>query len=331
MRVAVLYNIPDKNATKVEAEILAELEVLETVEGVRVALEKLGFEAVPLLCSVDALLALKRFDVVFNLAEGFENDLHAEPAVVGAFELLGISYTGSPREALELCRNKHLSKHLLEDEGIPTPRFQLFRKASDPLKLNFPVIVKPALEDASIGITSSSVARSRDELEKNVSWILETYDQPALVEEYIDGREINASVILKGDQAHVLPLSEIIFDLPPEMPRILGFDSKWQEESACYKGTMPRCPAELVPELEQEIKDLAERSCHLLGVRGYARVDFRLKGDEAFVIEVNPNPCINPKNSGFARSASAEGMDYTQLVEKILNTASVGDSSRSNE
>lgn len=321
MRIAVLYNLPDPNSARSEIEMAAEREVLETVGGIKKSLKRYGHEAVVLKCCLEALEAIRNFDAVFNLAEGFENDLRAEPYVTGVLELYGLPYTGSPPEALELCRNKYLSKLVLEREGIKTPRFQLFKSVDDSLHLEFPVIVKPALEDASIGITNDSLARDEAGLRKNVRRVLETYRQPALVEEYVEGGEMNAALIGEGEAAEVLPISEIVFDLPPGTPRILGFEAKWQEDSPLYQNTKPLCPAPLEPELEDNINKLTRKACSALGVKNYARVDFRVRDKDAFVIEVNPNPCINPKKSGFARAAAAAGMSYPHLVQAILDSA----------
>jgi D-alanine-D-alanine ligase len=323
MKVAILYNIPGEGSSRSKIEMEAELEVLETVEGAKLSLEAKGIEAIPLGCSLEALFSLRSFDLVFNLAEGFGDDLRAEPNVAGFIELLGVPYTGSPPGALEVARDKHLSKLVLEREGIATPRFLLFRNQDDQFSLDFPVIIKPVLEDASIGITSDSIVSDEDDLRVKVARILETYRQPVLVEEYVAGREMNAALIIGPDGAEVLPISEIVFNLPEGAPRILGFEAKWLEESPFFQNTVPLCPAPLEPDLKERIEMLAKQACSALGVENYARVDFRIRdGDgEPFVIEVNPNPCINPSGSGFARAAAAAGLDYTTLIERIARSA----------
>ena len=328
MKAAILYNIPGEGSARSGAEMEAELEVLETVAGVKEGLEMAGHEAVALRCSLETLFSLKSFDLVINLAEGFADDLSAEPKVAGFLELLGVPFTGSCASALELGRDKGLSKLVLDREGIPTPRFQIFRSADeapslDRSVLEYPVIIKPVLEDASIGITVDSIARDGVDLMDKVRRIIETYRQPAIVEEYIDGREVNAALIIGPGGAELLPISEIVFDLPEGTPRILGFEAKWVEDSPFYQRTVPLCPAPLPEELRDRIEELARRACAALGVEGYARVDFRIREEdgEPFVIEVNPNPCINPSGSGFARAAAAAGMDYPKLVERIARSA----------
>ncbi len=323
MKTAILFNIPGEGSARSETEMAAETEVLETVAGAKLSLEAAGMEAVPLRCSLEALFSLKNFDLIFNLAEGFGDDLRAEPNVAGFIELLGVPYTGSSPRALEVARDKGLSKLVLEEEGIPTPRFSVFRTSDDKFSLDFPVIVKPLLEDASIGITADSIVRDEGDLRAKVARVLETYSQPALVEEYIEGREVNAALFIGPDGAEVLPISEIVFDLPEGVPRILGFEAKWLEDSLFFQKTVPICPAPLEPRLLERIEDLAKRACSALGVENYARVDFRIRDvdDEPLVIEVNPNPCINPSGSGFARAAAAAGMDYQKLVESIARSA----------
>jgi D-alanine-D-alanine ligase len=323
MKVAILYNIPGEGSARSKIEMAAETEVLETVEGAKLSLEAAGHEAVPLRCSLEALFSLKNFDLIFNLAEGFGDDLRAEPNVAGFIELLGVPYTGSPPRALEAARDKGLSKLVLEREGIPTPLFSIFRTGDEPFCLDFPVIIKPVQEDASIGITADSITRDETDLRAKVARILETYSQPALVEEYIEGREVNAALFIGPEGAEVLPISEIVFNLPEGVPRILGFEAKWMEDSPFFQNTGPICPAPLEPELLERIEDLAKRACSALGVENYARVDFRIREEdgEPLVIEVNPNPCINPSGSGFARAAAAAGMDYPKLVERIARSA----------
>ena len=324
MKIAVLYNLPDSESERCASEMAAELEVLETAKAVTKCLNDAGCEAVPVRCSRDSILSLTKFDAVFNLAEGFENDLKAEPYVAGMLKLLGLPYTGSPPEALERCRDKYLSKLVLERENVPTPRFQLFRSEDESFTLSYPVIIKPVLEDASIGITIDSLAANEDELRAKVRRVLESYRQPALAEEYIDGREMNVALIMWENTTELLPISEIVFDLPENVPQILGFEAKWIEESPLYQKTEPLCPAPIDSDLEKEMGRLAIKACSVLGVKNYARVDFRVKGDQPFVIEVNPNPCINPHGSGFARAAKAAGVDYADLVSKILNASLEG-------
>lgn len=316
MRIAVLYNqVPDDNR-----ESIAENEILDSVKAVSASLEELGHEAVEMKVSWEAFNALQRVDAVFNLAEGFGSNLEAEPHIAGVLDMLDLPYTGSSPGTLEICRNKYLAKLLLDSLGIPQPRYQLLESRDGNFQLDFPVIVKPVQQDASIGIYFDSVVHDHDSLREKVGWVISTYGQPAIVEEYIDGREINVSVLVSG-KPEVLPLSEIIFDLPPGVPRIMGFESKWIEDHPYFQATVPSCPASVESHLEDKIREIALGCFQIVGARDYVRVDMRIRGEKIFVIEVNPNPSINPTGSGFIRSAGADGLDYTQVVSRILDSA----------
>jgi D-alanine-D-alanine ligase len=213
------------------------------------------------------------------------------------------------------------TKALLQHKGLPTPAFALAKldeKFNLPDTLNFPLIVKPPYEDASQGISCDSVVENRRALLKRISYIHEIYQQPALVEEYIPGRELNVA-ILGSSKPQVLPLSEITF--APELARaIVCFDSKWSPESAAYRGTKPVCPAQLNPKDRLLINMIATRAYQLLGCRDYARVDIRLNNHTPYILEVNANPDISP-DAGLARSAMSTGLSYPQLIELIVKDA----------
>jgi D-alanine-D-alanine ligase len=209
---------------------------------------------------------------------------------------------------------------MLSKNGIPTPQYQIFNDPSERNDLKFPLLVKPLHEDASIGINLDSYVTNEEELKKKVAEIISSYKQPALVEEYIDGQEINAAMIGNG-KAQVLPLSEIVFSYPKGVPNILTFDAKWIEDSDLYKNSVGRCPADVDVKTAKKIEEISKKCYKLMGCKGYARIDFRVKDGIPYVIEVNPNPCINPNGTGFVRSSVAAGMDYGEMVEKILKLA----------
>ncbi|MDE3059213.1 MAG: ATP-grasp domain-containing protein, partial [Bacteroidota bacterium] len=225
---------------------------------------------------------------------------------------------------LGLCLNKARVKEILSYYGIPTPRSVLIRKL--PLEngehhLDFPLIVKPSFEDASLGIDNKSVVYSWNELEQRVKFVLEEFNQPCLVEEYIEGREINVAILGNAEPA-ALPLSEIDFSsLPEGYPHIVSYNSKWIKGSIEFDCTIPVCPAPLEKITEKKVKEFALRAYKILGLRDYARVDIRLdRNGKPFVIEVNPNPDLSD-DAGFARSGSVAGMDYHTLVQKIVEIA----------
>jgi D-alanine-D-alanine ligase len=187
-------------------------------------------------------------------------------------------------------------------------------------RLKFPCIVKPVKEDASHGITAESVVNNYSSLEKRVKIISDLYGEQALVENFIDGREFNVTM-LGNSRYIILPVSEIVFSLPPMMPAIVTFHAKWEPDSIYYKGTKAVCPAKITHREEVNIRETATAVFQLLGGSGYARLDMRMdKKGRLFVIEVNPNPDISPE-SGAVRQAAAAGMDYTHFVEKIIKLA----------
>jgi D-alanine-D-alanine ligase len=241
--------------------------------------------------------------------------------MAGLLELHGIPYTGSDPLSLGMCLNKMRTKQILVANGVTTPKYQVFFSASQNLStdLRFPLFVKPVQEDASVGITNESVVNNKLELFKRVDHVVTHYDQPALVEEYIDGREINVAVMGNGPKAEGLPVSEILFDLK-DGPNIVNYDAKWVEDSPAYKGTVGVCPAELPSNVEVTVRKAALDAYRIMGCHDYARVDFRLRDGIPYVLEVNPNPGIN-RDSGFPRSCAKAGFEYEEMVERILRFA----------
>jgi D-alanine-D-alanine ligase len=261
---------------------------------------------------------------VFNLCEELNGKSELEMCVAGFLELMGIPYTGSNPFALGLALNKFHVKQILRSAGIPTARGYVRypgQKFAIPRGMRFPMLVKPSRQDASLGINSNSVCHDARALEKQIRYIHEVYEQEALVEEYLDGREFNVSVI--GDQdPEVLAISEIDFSgLPNDEPRIVSYRAKWDEESPMYASTIPICPANLTKRLDHRIKDIALRSYVCIGCRDYARVDMRTDArGSIYVLEVNPNPDISPK-AGFARAARAAGYSYSEIILQISEAA----------
>ncbi len=261
---------------------------------------------------------------VFNLCEEINGKCELEMCIAGLLELMGIPYTGSDPFALGLALNKFHVKQILRSAGIPTARGYVRypnQKLTIPRGVRFPVLVKPSRQDASLGINSHSVCHTVKQLEQQILYVHEVYEQEALVEEYLDGREFNVSVI--GDQnPEVLAISEIDFTgLPDGEPRIVSYRAKWDEESPMYSSTIPICPATLSKRLENRIKDIAVRSHLCVGCRDYARVDMRTDSrGSLYVLEVNPNPDISPK-AGFARAARAAGYTYAEMILRISEAA----------
>jgi len=321
-RVAIVYNEPHGSRYGTLGEDKAVLGVLEAVAAVHRALLDLGYEVteVPLLPPVGAVESRLRAlgaDLVFNLFEGFD-DPETEAIVPELLSKTGMRYTGCTPPALKLALDKARLKAELVAAGIPTPDSQLLSPETLSLfRLRYPCIVKPVGEDASHGLSADSVVNDRAALERQVALISSTYRGGALVEEFIDGREFNATVL--GDT--VLPVSEIGYFLPPGMPRILTFAAKWEPDAVYFKGTKAICPAEISPEDHERVARAALAASRLLGGGGYARVDMRMDvGGTLCVIEVNPNPDISP-SAGAAKQAAAAGMTYTRFIERIVELA----------
>lgn len=261
---------------------------------------------------------------VFNLCEEINGNCELEMCVAGLLELMKIPYTGSAPLALGLALNKFHVKQILHSAGVPTAKGWVQRPGRElaiPRGIRLPVIVKPAHEDASLGINSNSVCHGIEQLEKQTAYIHEVYKQEALIEEYLDGREFNVSVI--GDLVpQVLAVQEIDFiGMPEGEPKIVSYRAKWDEESTVYNSTVPVCPAVIPKRLENKIRDIALRSHVAVGCRDYSRVDMRSDArGNVYVLEVNPNPDISP-NAGFARAARVAGYSYGEMIVRISEAA----------
>lgn len=330
MKVGILYNFVDEISKGKDIDKIADNEVVETANAIMSALSMYGHSAELVRVNntdLDRCISSlkKNYDLVFNIAEGIDGDNLAESIIARKLYDNRIVFTGSDHIALSTCVDKVRTKELLIKNRIPTPRYAIFNCAESVdriASLKFPMIVKPVHEDGSIGITSDSVVRTKEELKRKVTEIIDIYEQPALVEEYIDGREINAAIIGNGNDIEVLPLSEITFtDFPEGVPKIVSFEAKWIEDSEQYIKTSGKCPADIEPEITEKIRMLAKKAFQLTGCRDYARVDFRIRDGKPFVIEVNPNPCINPNGAGFIRSANTAGYSYDDIINKIMSTA----------
>lgn len=327
MRIAIVYNEFTPSYYDAAGEQKAVLGVLDAVHAVSDSLIELGHDvaAVPLsppLVEAQQCLDALDADLVFNLFEGFAGDPESEAEVAGYLERLTIPVSGCPAPALRLGLDKAATKLALRRGGIDTPDFQLLNPAAlRRFRLKFPCIIKPNGEDGSHGITDESVVGTIGALRARLEQVLSLYGgETALVEEYIDGREFNTTVIGNG-AGRVLDISEIAFTLPAGMPRILTYAGKWETESEWYRGTTAVCPARIPDALKHLIAGVAERAFAITGCRGYARVDMRLgTGGRITVIEVNPNPDISP-GSGAALQAKAAGMTYTRFIEEIVRLA----------
>jgi len=324
-RITIVYNAYEPR-TAGSGERLSEESVADMAREAEAAIRGLGYEVslVPLQRSLLNFLGRVREvnpDALVNLCEGFYGRPQWESNVAGVFEILGLAFTGNPSKTLAFCQNKHKAKAVLRSCGLPTAEARLVFAADQALDLEFPVIVKPNQEDASLGITPESVVRDEDGYRGQVRKVLETYRQPALVESYVEGREFNVAVMEDGT-ATALPVSEIDFSaLPAEEPRICSYEAKWFEDHPLYQKTPPVCPAPIGEDLTRTLQGLAVDAFRALECRDYARVDFRMDGrGRISILEVNPNPDIS-LNAGYARALGAAGVPYASFWDRMVRNA----------
>lgn len=356
MKIDIIFNDPTQYATgKVyddgvididsvpESIDMSEYGVLDEMKSVQRALKPSGHQVkiVPVALDIYKLIdELKNDppDMIFNLCESLDGDSSQEMNIASLFEIMKIPYTGSRALTLGIALNKPRVKEILNYYGIPTAQHYICGNANDfksngydRVKGKFPLIIKPSREDASIGINNDSIVYDDAQLKNRIEYILDEYKQPALIEEYVDGREINVSVVgnITKDENDliVFPLSEIDFaGLPDDYPKIVSYNSKWMYKTVEFSGTKAVCPAKNVSdELVTKIQTLAKRVYSIIGASDYARVDFRVKDNTPYVLELNPNPDISSdvdEDTGFTRSGKAYGWTYEELIQNIIGFAS---------
>jgi D-alanine-D-alanine ligase len=300
----------------------------EDREEIFEALEKLGHEpfyqvldgTLPCLTS----LAKCDTDLVFNLTEAFAGDDTKEMNVAAYMDLLGIRYTGGGPHAHFLAQDKATAKKMFAFHGIKTPFFATayrgrIEHAHD---VSFPLIVKPMWEDGSIGIDAESVVSSVKELMERVEYIQNEFDSPALIEEYIEGREMYVGVLGSYEKAQALPLVELdLSRLPDGTPKIASYDVKFEKDTQAHKLTKSYLVDDLDEKTTARLQEVGLAAYQAVKLRDYGRIDMRLtpKG-EVYVIEANPNPWLSSKQE-FAMAAKASGRSYTELIGEIVELA----------
>jgi D-alanine-D-alanine ligase len=314
---------PDSLEGRTEKEIYSwktEYDVVTTLRGLGHEVRALGLgdELAPLRVAI----AEWKPHIVFNLLEEFQGFSSFDQYIVGYLELLGARYTGCNPRGLALGRDKGLAKKVLVYHRIRLPRFAVFprgRKVHSPAKLKFPLIVKCLTEHSSLGIAQASVVDREDKLVERVGFVHERLDSDALVEEFIDGREIYVSVV-GNRRLQVLPIWELVFEnLPPGSAAIATAQVKHNPDAQEKWGINQQPAADLSPNLIQQITRTSKRIYRLLELDGYARLDYRLTaGGELYFLEANPNPEIAEREE-FASAALAAGISYPQLVQRIVS------------
>ena len=300
-------------------------DVLVQVEAIEQALDSLEYPRVRIPFTRDIERFLKNFRkhnpvMVFNLCETVDEDSRfcGHPAAV--LELMGGSFSGSPSLSIMLTTDKLTTKRLLKAGGVNTPGYIGYDPKAPPKKiaLKYPVIVKPRLEDASIGIDQESIFEDEARLKTGAALMAERFGD-VFIEEYIEGREFNVSV-MGHPHAETLPVAEIDFSgFPGRLHRIVGYRAKWEKTSPEYHLTPRKFPDNLSTTLFRALSETASRCFELFMLRDYARVDIRVDNREnVYVLEVNANPCLSP-DAGFAAAAGKAGIDYVQMVDTLVD------------
>lgn len=265
-------------------------------------------------------------DLVFNGVEAFHGKAGLEYMVPGMLEAEGYRYTGSPPLALLVSRNKAMSKKVLAYHGIRVPGFLTWRpgeEVGDAGTVRFPLIVKPLQSDASAGIAQASVVQDQAGLADRVTMVHERFDQPAIAEEFVDGRELYVSLIGNGDDLDILPITEMVFDKRRTRPeeRIATQSAKWDEDYRARKGIRNVFARPLSRATRERIESICRTAFRALWLRDYARLDVRLAPDgEVWFLEANANPFISYGHD-MANAAEKAGMGYHEFIQRLVDEA----------
>lgn len=317
-----------KGQSQTQVDTYAEWDTWSTINAVKDAIE--CFHNVTLIeADHSAFQKLKELkpDIVFNIAEGY-NGLSREAQIPAILDMLQIPYTGSDPLTLAICLDKARTKEILSYHKVPNAKFFIadsLNQVSD-LNLKFPLIVKPISEGSSKGIFSSSFVKDANDLTSEVERILNEYNQPALIEEFLPGKEFTVAVIGNGNEAQVLPIVEINFkDFPDDFIPIYSYEAKWILDTIENPLDVFSCPAKIDSTLESKIKDTVLRAYNVLRCKDWSRIDVRLDSDnEPNIIEVNPLPGILPnpeENSCFPKAARTAGLNYNDMINTVLLAA----------
>ncbi len=315
-KCCIIYNQPREDA------LPDELDVLDQVDYIETNLKKLGIETCRKGITTDFMeevadLAAEKPEFVFNLVESINNKGELCYFVPALLNMYSIPYTGNPVEAMFITTSKALTSKILKSAGINNPGGYSPSQWEELVPGNR-YIIKPIWEDGSLGITSESVFTFTPEYGKKLK---DYKDSHWLIEDYIDGREFNVTVLASDNGPEVMPPAEMTFNNYNEsMPKIVDFRAKWEAGSFEYENTIRHFPGDnMNPVLKQRIMDTALRCWNVFGLRGYARVDMRVDhNDNPFVIEVNANPCLSP-DSGVVAAITAAGLPFTAVLQRIIN------------
>jgi D-alanine-D-alanine ligase len=329
MKIAVIFDSPHPEWSDADFKKEVDQKVEEAEYDVARALMAGGHDVEMIGIGEDVNALLQRLaafqpKLVFNGCEGFRNHARHEYAVAAVLDMYGYRYTGSSPTALLVARNKSLTKKILAYHDIRVPAFAEFHEDDElvrPSELRFPLIVKPLLEDASIGIAQASVVEDDASLKQRVEFIHGKYHQAAIVEELVEGREVYVGLI-GNDELEVLPLTEMTFGEPETGEhRIATYKAKWDEDYRKKKKIKNVFARGVSEELTARIREICTTAFHALWLQDYGRVDLRLAhDDEVYVLEVNPNPFIAYEHE-MANAAEKAGLKYNAFIQRIVEEA----------
>ena len=331
MKVLVVFDIARRAAAgeTFSPRELKEEEDKETEADVLACLKRLGHEVETLAVFDDVLPIVEKIkafapEVVFNLTESFHSDRAHEANIPALLELMKVRYTGARPEGLMLCKDKALAKKILAYHRVRVPHF-VISPQSRPLKrlrrFIYPAFVKPVGEESSDGISKASFAKSEEEALERARFVHEKFECDALIEEYIEGRELYLSV-MGNRKLNVFPPREIFFnEVPEDEPKFATYKAKWDDAYRKKWGIRNGAASTLPEGCDEKLARLARKVYRVLKIRGLGRIDIRFTpaGDIVF-IEANPNPSL-AREDDFAQAASAAGLEYDLLIQKILDTA----------
>jgi D-alanine-D-alanine ligase len=306
-------------------EIYAEWDTWETINALKNAIGI--FHKVTLIEADNNAFEkfkLSKPDIVFNIAEGF-NNLSRESQIPAMLDMLNIPYTGSDALTLGICLDKARTKEILSYYKIPNANFILVDRYK-PLSnhsIEFPSIVKPVSEGSSKGIFNSSIVRDYDELNAEIKRVVDEYNQPAIIEEFLPGKEFTVALIGNGNSTEILPIVEIKYEnFPDDVEHLYSYEAKWILDTKDNVFDVFECPAAIDNDLENQIKDTVLRTYNILRCKDWSRIDIRLdKNGTPNVIEINPLPGIMPdptENSSFPKAARAAGINYNEMIQRVL-------------
>ena len=327
MKIAIIYGVDAATGSHPDPEIRQAVDILIEIKNIQRILNQQGYETALVRFDFDVLDRVHELveynpDLIFNFCEVMGDESNFEVQMASVLELLRLPFTGSGSCTLALCLNKLLAKMWMNLYGIPTPRHVVIEPGSPIIKadLKLPLIVKPVHEDGSLGIDEDSVVHDDQALKSKIFDIHQRFRQGAIVEEFIDGREFYVS-ILGNDPFEFVQIREFQF-LSPKTPHIMSFDAKWKLSSTAYEST----PSTEVSNLENFVRDeivrLAVECFKVFKLRDYGTIDFRLGKDKVpYVIDINPNPCINSELSAMPQATLQNGLSYEQFISKFTGVA----------